>query len=397
MTEVPFNTTGHHGTVQVAHTMNSVETIEPVIAPENSVSAPRHVASLDGLRALAVLAVMYYHARLPLYHFGWIGVDLFFVLSGFLITTLLAKEHAAKGKISLLKFWGRRFLRLMPAYWLFVGVCTVLILLNVGSFIPDEGWSKARYIASLWGYFTNYAPLDLWQYQDISGPLWSLAVEEQFYFVWPFLCSIALMTKKAWVIGWLLLLATLICRHFAGDDFILHTMLYTRGVCIIAGCAVALSLRNGLPTWVAQAVQSQCVRWGMVFGCTAFFTAGTLLMKKWGIAGMETAHRIFVPLAAVIFPCVVVVLWYGPRDAIARALAIRPLVHIGRISYGIYLYHALFKWLVWDQFPHLTEPFGWSFKITLRLLAYFGGTVAFASISYAWIERPFLKLKDRLR
>lgn len=401
MTEVPFNTAGHHGTEQVAHAMIqgviAVETPEPVMVPEKSVSAARHVASLDGLRALAVFAVMYYHARLPLYHFAWIGVDLFFVLSGFLITTLLAKEYAAKGNISLLKFWGRRFLRLMPAYWLFVGVCTLLILLNVGSFMPDEGWSKARYIASLWGYFTNYAPLDLWQYQDISGPLWSLAVEEQFYFVWPFLCSLALMTKKAWVIGWLLLLATLICRHFAGDDFVLHTMLYTRGVCIIAGCAVALSLRNGLPAWVAQAVRSQGIRWGMVLACAAFCTAGTLLMKKWGIAGMETAHQIFVPLAAVIFPCVVVVLWYGPRDAIARALAIRPLIHIGRISYGIYLYHALFKWLVWDQFPYLTEHFRWPVKITLRLLAYFGGTVAFASISYAWIERPFLKLKDRLR
>ena len=79
--------------------MIAAEIINPAILPEKSVAAAHHVASLDGLRALAVFAVMYYHARLPLYHFGWIGVDLFFVLSGFLITTLLAKEYAANGRI----------------------------------------------------------------------------------------------------------------------------------------------------------------------------------------------------------------------------------------------------------------------------------------------------------
>ena len=386
-----------HATCKSRSLLTTALTAEPAISPEKSVSPARHVASLDGLRAFAVLAVMYYHARLPFYHFGWIGVDLFFVLSGFLITTLLAKEHALNGRVSLPKFWGRRFLRLMPAYWLFVGICTILILRNVGTFTPDDGWSKARYIASLWGYFTNYAPLELWQYQDISGPLWSLAIEEQFYFIWPFLCALALMARRPWIVGWLLLLATLICRHFAVDDFILHTMLYTRGLSIIAGCAVALSLRNGLPRWLRRAVNNALLRWGMIAVCILFFATGTLVMKRWGIAGMERAHQILVPLAALLFPCLTVMLWYGPGDRISRTLSLRPMVYIGRISYGIYLYHALFKWLIWDKFPHLTEDFGWAVKVGLRTLAYFGGTIVFASLSYHAIERPFLKLKERLR
>ena len=384
-------------TLRLGNLVTAAEIGDRTVPSLKSVRSVRHVASLDGLRAFAVFAVMYYHARLPFYHFGWIGVDLFFVLSGFLITTLLAKEHALNGRVSLPKFWGRRFLRLMPAYWLFVGVCTILIVRGVGTFTPDEGWSKGRYIASLWGYFTNYAPLELWQYQDISSPLWSLAIEEQFYFVWPFVCALALMTRRPWITGWLLLLATLICRHFAGDDFILHTMLYTRGLSIIAGCVVALSLRGGPPRWVSQAVNSAVLRWGMIATCILFFATGTFVMQRWGVAGMETAHQIFVPLAAVLFPCLVVMLWYGPRDRISRALSHRQMVYIGRISYGIYLYHALFKWLIWDKFPHLTGHFGWSIKVGLRTLAYFGGTLTFASLSYYAIERPFLKLKERLR
>ena len=157
------------------HLLTAISSDITAVVPEKSSSMVKHVASLDGLRALAVFAVMYYHSRLPLYHFGWIGVDLFFVLSGFLITTLLAREHRQNGRVSLPKFWGRRFLRLMPAYWIFVGICTILLLRGVGTFEPDEGWTRGRYIASLWFYFTNYAPLELWQYQAISGPLWSLA------------------------------------------------------------------------------------------------------------------------------------------------------------------------------------------------------------------------------
>ena len=357
-----------------------------------------HVASLDGLRALAVLAVMYYHSRLPLFHFGWIGVDLFFVLSGFLITTLLVKEHRTTRRISLLKFWGRRFLRLMPAYWLFVGTCTVLILRGVGSIDPAGGWSARLYIASLWGYFNNYAPQNVWTYQDISGPLWSLAVEEQFYFVWPFLCAITFaVTRKPWIVAWLLVAATLVCRHLTTNDFVMHTMLYTRGICIIAGCAVALTLAQPMPRPIAVAIRSGLFRWAIAVACLIFFAVGTHYIRKWGPDDLDVVHRIFVPIAAALFSVLVALLWYGPHDRLARGLSGAPLVYIGRISYGIYLYHALFKWLVWDKYPNLTESFGWSLKISMRVLAYFGGTIAFASLSYYLVERPFLKLKDRLR
>ena len=378
--------------------MTAIEMPMPLLTTEPPATARAHVASLDGLRALAVFAVMYFHSRLPFYQFGWIGVDLFFVLSGFLITTLLVKERQATRRISLPKFWGRRFLRLMPAYWLFVGVCTFLILTGHGSINPDSGWSAKRYVLSLWLYFTNYAPLNIWQYQDISGPLWSLAVEEQFYFVWPFICAVILMTtRKPWPIGWLLVAATVVCRYFAPSDFVLHTMLYTRGICIITGCAVALSLANGLPPWVSRAVNSATLRVGVAAACVLFYAVATLLIIRLNLEYDDLPHRIFVPIAAGLFPALIAILWYGPPDRLARGLSWPPLGYVGRISYGIYLYHAFFKWLVWDKYPNFTEHLGWTLKVASRVIAYFGGTIALATLSYFIVERPFLRLKDRLR
>ena len=373
------------------------EEVRPM--PKSDTAPPRaHVSSLDGLRAIAVLGVMYYHTRLPWFQFGWIGVDLFFVLSGFLITTLLVKDRKAKGKINLPKFWGRRFLRLMPAYWLFVGVCTILILRGVGAIDLSTGWSARRYLLSLWLYFTNYAPGNVWAYQDISGPLWSLAVEEQFYFVWPFVCALTFrFTRRGWVVGWLLVAATALCRYFSPNDFVLHTMLYTRGIGIIAGAAVALSLAEGLPAWVARGVRSAAVRVGLMAGSAVFVVVATWLTRHFEWEDDDLPHKIFVPIAAALFPCVVVVLWYGPADWIARGLSWMPIAYVGRISYGIYLYHALFKWLVWDQYPGATADMSQAVKVGLRLAAYFGGTIGLATVSYYGVEKPFLRLKERLR
>src|SRR5205085_2211723 len=97
-------------------------------APPPALAAHARNDSLDGLRALAVLAVMLVHVGAPGFPLGWFGVDLFFVLSGFLITTLLERELARTGGVDLNKFWTRRFLRLMPAYWLYAGAITILML-----------------------------------------------------------------------------------------------------------------------------------------------------------------------------------------------------------------------------------------------------------------------------
>ena len=110
-------------------------------------------SSLDGLRAVAVLGVMGYHAGFPGLILGWIGVQIFFVLSGFLITTLLISEHRKQGRISLPRFWGRRFLRLMPIYWLYIGSLTAAILwFDRSEAQTYGGWTPSQYVFSLWTY-----------------------------------------------------------------------------------------------------------------------------------------------------------------------------------------------------------------------------------------------------
>ena len=156
-------------------------------------AARPHVPSLDGLRGLAVLVVVGVHARVPGTELGFLGVDLFFVLSGFLITTLLAREVDRTGRINLPRFWGRRFLRLGPAYGLYVGALSVAFLAGVGWQRPWGGWTPPGYLGSLWGYYSNYLPAGgIWEHQWLSMHLWSLAVEEQYYLIWPLLCAAAL-------------------------------------------------------------------------------------------------------------------------------------------------------------------------------------------------------------
>jgi len=144
----------------------------------------RHVVSLDGLRAIAIISVWAIHAGVPGSSLGWLGVDLFFALSGFLITTLMFKEKEQSKSIDIPKFFGRRFLRLMPAYYLYIRFLCLLIILGHYPMTSCGGWSPKEYLASLWFQFNNFLPRGgFWQFDILSIHLWSLALEEQFYFV----------------------------------------------------------------------------------------------------------------------------------------------------------------------------------------------------------------------
>jgi peptidoglycan/LPS O-acetylase OafA/YrhL len=144
-----------------------------------------YVPALDGLRAIAVTMVMFLHAHFFLGHNGAIGVDIFFTLSGFLITTLLLEEFYKKGTIDILSFYFRRTLRLFPALYLMLIVVLIYALTTTNSedknSLYKEITASALYINNLVygiGWWKGYAPIAL-------GHTWSLAVEEQFYLVWP--------------------------------------------------------------------------------------------------------------------------------------------------------------------------------------------------------------------
>src|SRR5262249_18583510 len=145
-------------------------------------------------------------------------VDLFFVLSGFLITTLLLREHQRFGRIGLRLFWGRRFLRLMPIYLLYVTGITIAMFAGPASSLTiHEGWTPAMFAGSLWIYLFNLLPQGgIWTGQYLTRHLWSLSVEEQFYFVWPvILCW--LLTRWIGLFAWTLVAVVALGNAFGYD------------------------------------------------------------------------------------------------------------------------------------------------------------------------------------
>lgn len=315
----------------------------------------RYRPELDGLRAVAVLTVMAAHARVPGFAIegGSAGVTLFFVLSGYLITALLLAERAALGTVDLRAFYIRRGLRLFPAL---VALLFVVALGSVFGLWASAGGDMALAIPAVLVYAGNWA-----QVVGVSmGPLghtWSLAIEEQFYLVWPVTLLLALRLGDRRLIGLLailgailvtpwrveLLLAGALGHAYAGTD--------AHADALLLGCAIALlDLKLPAPVgWVGLL--------GIVLSAALWSGGGGLVFM--------------LPIATV---CAVLAVVGCPRP-----IGWGPLAHIGRISYGLYLWHFLF---IWWGLP-------WPVVFALSFMA--------AQASYAWIELPFLRQKDRFR
>src|SRR4051794_3140355 len=159
----------------------------PRASPFSYVSQTRYMPGLDGLRALAVVAVMVYHADHAWLSGGFLGVEVFFVISGYLITLLLIAEHERSDKINLVQFWKRRFRRLLPALFVMMGVLSVYLAVW---YRRPQGRTRGDFLAGIF-YGSNWYQIVVGQSYTASEAfaplrhLWSLAVEEQFYLVWP--------------------------------------------------------------------------------------------------------------------------------------------------------------------------------------------------------------------
>src|SRR5919108_2124366 len=158
-----------------------------------------HVRALDGMRAVAVVLVLLFHLRLPGFGAGYLGVDIFFVLSGFLITTLLLTEHDRTGRISLPDFWARRARRLLPALVLVLVVVAIVTWLTAT--FTERASIRGDLLATT-GYVANWRFIETSSYFadiGVDSPLehtWSLAIEEQFYLLWPLLVFGALSISR---------------------------------------------------------------------------------------------------------------------------------------------------------------------------------------------------------
>ena len=354
-----------------------------------------HRTALDGLRALAIIGVMFVHAGTPGFRSGWIGVDLFFVLSGFLITTLLAMESSASGTIAYGPFMARRALRLMPAYFLYAIFITLLVWGWPGSVRSDNGgWNAAGFTAAIWTYTINFVPQGgVWNGQDLTVHLWSLAVEQQYYLVWP-IVIIALHSRAAVLrrvaVG--LAVATTATFVLMPDSLYKNDMLYTRGFSLVVASALALWVFHR-PGLVRHALFNR-----------ALDVAGGLLLV--GLAAAPYAlgwpesrmHEVFIPLLVPVFAFWIARLWSAGADSwMRRLLQARSLVYIGKISYGVYLYHEAVRVAVWFTMKPWMAHWSPAAGFVTRMAVYFVISFVLAAVSYEFFEKKFLRLADRFR
>jgi peptidoglycan/LPS O-acetylase OafA/YrhL len=340
-----------------------------------------YVPELDGLRAVALLAVIGVHTVQNIMPGAYIGVDVFFVLSGFLITRILITEFEATGHINFLNFYARRGLRLMPALWLFLLVWVVVAILHGGEKEHDHLWAALS--AGL--YFMNWT-----RAFDIgpSGPVghtWSLAVEEQFYLVWPPLLLLALTRvnrSSVWLPTLALLVASFAWRAFliyaGADEDRVYNGFDTRAETLLFGCLLAV-----LPM----------ARWASFGRRLWFVPVGCLLLCVFFLPIVDNGNPgkvwklVFTVGFSVVAGCAawVIMLIYEYRSVLhIPVLSWKPMVYLGRISYGVYLWHYPINLLLK---PHLPGPV--NFAVTTA------SSVVIATASFQLIEARALRLKRR--
>jgi peptidoglycan/LPS O-acetylase OafA/YrhL len=342
--------------------------------------------ALDGLRAAAVAAVLLYHGDITWARGGYLGVDAFFVLSGFLITSLLLGEWQATGGIHLLRFWRRRARRLLPALFLVLGV----VALFAATWAPVDTLHHLRWDAfATLGYVANWRFITSGgsYFAQFSSPsplqhVWSLAIEEQFYLVWPpaFLLLLRFTRGSRGVllgitVGLAGASALLMAVLFApgGDPSRVYYGTDTRAQSLLIGAALALVLERR---------QFGVTRIGRTMLHASAVGAAGLLLWAWARTADDAdwLYRGGLTATAVLVAVVITSVTAATPGPLGRLLSLRPVRWIGLISYGLYLWHSPVYVLLSRSRTGLDRPA----LLAVRLAC----TVAAATLSYYLLELP---------
>ncbi|MFI5348836.1 MAG: acyltransferase family protein [Elusimicrobiota bacterium] len=334
------------------------------------------IPSLDGLRAVSIGLVLLGHLGgtrgfrrldLGIGDYARLGVNVFFVISGFLITRLLLSEYAAKGRVSLKLFYMRRTLRLFPASYVYVACIALLWRAGIIPLNVQDLWHALTYTV-------NYMPKPSWA----AGHLWSLSVEEQFYLLWPFAFVFMKPRKGMWIAAAMMLLGP--CARFAAWLFLRGTPYRDLDMFPM----VADSLATGcLLAWMKSWLEGQgwYLRLFRPFYST-LLAALLLLTSRYGgytVVGVFGGTFINVALAILIHRSV-----YRHGDWMGRILNWKPLAFVGVLSYSLYL---------WQQLFLNRQSAAWANAFPQNIVLAAGAALG----SYFLIEMPLLKLRRRLR
>jgi peptidoglycan/LPS O-acetylase OafA/YrhL len=354
---------------------------------------------VDGLRAVAVAAVVTYHIGASWLPGGFLGVDVFLVISGYLITSLLLAERRLTGGIDLVRFWIRRARRLLPALFvMIVVVLAYMVIFHHGEVARLRGATLASlgYVANWYFVFADQPYFDQFGRPSVFLHLWSLAVEEQFYLLWPpiMAAGIAWFGSRRLLIGVLAgiagstILAWALWKPFADPSRIYYGT-DTRAVCLLAGVALAF-------LWPASRLRPLTERRPrIVLDATGIAAVVVLALALTRLGELDEALYKGGFLWVALATAVVVAVAAHPSSLLGKALGVAPMVWIGLRSYGIYLWH----WpIIMLTRPNDDIPLDGAPLALLQI----GLTIGIAALSYKYIETPIRRgglraLRDGLR
>ena len=403
--------------------MPGTSTAEPVSGDDAGPAPARsrrlgYVPALDGLRAIAIALVVLFHYPWKQklfapqrFHGGFLGVDVFFVLSGFLITSLLLEERETTGRVSLVSFYKRRARRLLPAFF----VLFVIAVLWREALHHSQPNSTG--LTGMFFYVANW--VQIWRPDSIGGVFghtWSLAIEEQFYLLFPLLLvglfrlglrrvgiAITLFAGALAAWGWRVAVwreqlhprisfvdwyALITGRSLPSDDpfrFREWNRWYfgtdTRADALLIGCVAAVVFlelaRRNPPRWFGRVAAT--------VGVLAFAGAGVIVERAIIPSGWIPDWGLFLLETCVALTVLGITL--APRAPLTRVLSLRPLVWIGRRSYAIYLFHLVLFQELPPKRTHLSPTLQFFFMMVMILVA--------AEVSWRLVESPFMRGRRR--
>jgi peptidoglycan/LPS O-acetylase OafA/YrhL len=324
---------------------------------------------------------------------GALGVDLFFCLSSFLITTLLIREADSRGTIDVRAFWIRRILRIWPLYYFFIAFTALIVPL----LLPHDKFGTS-YVLGFGLLSGNWVCVANGYPPSVAAPLWSVSIEEQFYLAWPLLLSIVSIRR--------LPVFALICLFVASATRLFVALLHLPYLSVWCNTFARLdpialgalfAVFNHNTAWVIG------TRTRLLLLSLSVLLPPALLFALGDSCFSGVPSLLFYPVAAVCCLFILVAFYNngdnGSREdgrSPVRAWCSRALVYLGRISYGLYVFHVLGIALAANVDVSKTAPLLYkAAAFAGRCCLSFGLTVAFASASYFLLEKPFLRLKER--
>ncbi|AGN35041.1 acyltransferase family protein [Bacillus sp. GM2] len=347
----------------------------------------RYIPGLDGLRAFAVLAVIAYHLNMSWADGGFIGVDIFFVLSGYLITSIILPAYGNDISLTFRDFWVRRIRRLLPAATLMIFATVIWVALfnrELMHTVRGDAISSLLYVSNWWFIFHDLSYFDSFGSPSPLKNLWSLAIEEQFYFIWPIILLLGIyIFKKRERLAAAVVLCALCSAVWmsilyvpGGDPSRVYYGTDTRAFELLIGCALALVWPmkrlsgNRLPSSLKHALH------GTELAAFALLMMSIYFVDEFSPFLYHGGMLLISIIAAILIACV-----SHPSSFLGFVLSVKPLRWIGKRSYGIYLWHYPVIVLS-TPVQEIGNPVFWHVAIKVAV------TFILAELSYRFIEKP---------